>query len=361
MGRLGVILIIVVLLGIGALLLIFDVFNVYGDSETSYQTRASVSVGEPTQWNAEKVTGPTVLFDQEDRLFKMWYVGNGIIERSGIGYATSADGVNWDFLSRPDPLLNNLFINPTGKTEKLWDTGGFTSVSVIKEGNLYRMWYSAREFDDPKRERIGYATSIDGLRWTKNSTNPVLEFGDGTSWDNHSIGQPFVVKDGTTYKMWYTGWSMDKSGDKASSSIGYATSSDGIHWTKYDNNPVFTGGQEWNSASVGGPSVVVVQRNKLYELWFHGVNDNGDSAIGRAYSDDGVRWAVDERNPLMRDSGWNFLEPSIMLEGTTYYAWLEHIENTRSPGLDNIHFTAYPLTLQNNIYIIPASVPTPSQ
>ena len=47
-------------------------------------------------------------------------------------------------------------------------------------------------------------------------------------FDSEEVRAPCVIKDGTTYKMWYTGEDI---GNPANG-IGYATSDDGINWTR---------------------------------------------------------------------------------------------------------------------------------
>ena len=89
--------------------------------------------------------------------------------------------------------------------------------------------------------------------WIKYTGNPVVVTGTVGSWDAGFVGDPTVISDGTTYKMWYHG------GDASYSifSIGYATSTNGITWTKYAANPVLTGtAGSWDANIVAGADVV---------------------------------------------------------------------------------------------------------
>ena len=81
---------------------------------------------------------------------------------------------------------------------------------------------------------IGYLTSprLDS-GWKYYSGNPVLTAGAFGDWDQKHVGNAMVIKDGSIYKMWYAGTDA-----KGVERIGYATSKDGIAWTKYANNPV---------------------------------------------------------------------------------------------------------------------------
>ena len=75
--------------------------------------------------------------------------------------------------------------------------------------------------------------------WVKHPS-PVLErsatFPD---WKGLATGDPFVMLDNDTLKMWYAGvgW-VSAFDDCPHVRIGYAWSLDGINWNEYANNPV---------------------------------------------------------------------------------------------------------------------------
>jgi hypothetical protein len=84
------------------------------------------------------------------------------------------------------------------------------------------MWYSGSGIN--YRFRIGYATSSNGINWTKDTLNPVLDYGPPGSWDFMQVWCGSVLFDNSdyTYKMWYTGGSWFEG------QIGYATCKDSI-------------------------------------------------------------------------------------------------------------------------------------
>jgi predicted GH43/DUF377 family glycosyl hydrolase len=107
--------------------------------------------------------------------------------------------------------------------------------SVIKEGATYKMWLSGgNPFAKEIVVKIYYATSNDGIAWDINE-EPVLASSEG-EWDSTSVETPSVIKVGDTYHMYYTGYNTPFS--KAIYSIGHATSKDGINWAKDPNNPI---------------------------------------------------------------------------------------------------------------------------
>jgi predicted GH43/DUF377 family glycosyl hydrolase len=135
---------------------------------------------------------------------------------------------------------------------------------------------------------IGYATSNDGLAWTK-YPSPVLSPGPTGTWDSGPISVGSVAWNGTFFLMWYTGSSPVTYSNGA---FGLATSNDGITWTKYSHSPVMTPSaidQYYTSA----PDVI--KMNLTYNMWYTGRSgsDPQSSPITRilyATSFDGIIW-----------------------------------------------------------------------
>ncbi len=76
--------------------------------------------------------------------------------------------------------------------------------------------------------------------WTKDDVNnPVLSPGGTGAWDETWLNLPMVIKDGSTYKMWYMGGGPEAG---TAGQIGYATSTNGTTWSKYGSNPIFQPG-----------------------------------------------------------------------------------------------------------------------
>ncbi|MCP4668467.1 MAG: hypothetical protein GY849_19150, partial [Deltaproteobacteria bacterium] len=215
--------IMVLLLAFGALALPFGANAVV--DWTKYASNPVLTPGGAGTWDEEDLDRPALIKD--GATYKMWYVGgNNTVEQ--IGYATSADGINWTKYG------SNPVLTPSGAG---WDSTNVGYCWVIKDGATYKMWYSGSDntIDPEEDSQIGYATSSDGVTWVKHGSNPVLPKGGANDWDGDTVQWPSVIKDGGTYKMWYAAWN-DAQGTDA---IGYATSTDGITWTKY-NDPSTT-------------------------------------------------------------------------------------------------------------------------
>jgi len=195
-----------------------------------------------------------------------------------------------------------------------WDYSNWELPSVINNGSNYEMWYSGF---GPAGWQIGHATSPDGLVWAKDTSNPVLQQGGTGTWDENGLIGPTVLFDGSTYKMWYYG--KDVNGVL---SIGYATSTDGVNWTKYANNPIIEISQPWEGASIGHPMVIF--DGISYKMWYMANMDQ--PSIGYATSDSGITWIKYENNPVLEPTAgeWDFgavAYPNVIFENDLYHLW----------------------------------------
>jgi len=84
-----------------------------------------------------------------------------------------------------------------------WDRIHAFDPMVFFDGNKYKMWYSG---DDGSNNRIGYATSVDGIVWEKHPANPVVDIGPPGAWDSAFVSGASVLLDNNGYRMWYHGF-----------------------------------------------------------------------------------------------------------------------------------------------------------
>ncbi|UCD38507.1 MAG: T9SS type A sorting domain-containing protein, partial [Fidelibacterota bacterium] len=168
-----------------------------------------------------------------------------------------------------------------------WDDEDIWIPEVVFDGSTYHMWYSGY---DGSRHRIGYATSLSGVTWTKHAGNPVLDVGPPGSWDDAVTWTPSVIYDGTLFHMWYSGH------DGSIYRIGYATSPDGVVWTKYDGNPVLEPTEAWEGNEVWLPAVAF-DGTTYHNMWYSGYS-GGKYRIGYAWSSDAVIGVEHSRDPL---------------------------------------------------------------
>jgi beta-1,2-mannobiose phosphorylase / 1,2-beta-oligomannan phosphorylase len=155
-------------------------------------------------------------------------------------------------------------------------------VSVLKDGNVYKAWFSWRS-----KASIAYTESADGLAWS----SPVIVLGPTSSGWEDDVNRPTVIERNGTYEMWYTGQSGSKS------AIGYATSTDGVSWSRAQQAPVLEAQGGWELDSVMSPFVRYDATAGAYRLWYAAGDNYEPDAIGYATSPDGIHWQRDARNP----------------------------------------------------------------
>ena len=235
---------------------------------------------EPTlgEWDYVGLETVSVLLDieaPETERYKMWYAGVYDIETGlyKFGYAYSSDGINW-IKYEGNPILE------AGQPDS-WESGGPEGPTIIKDNGIFKMWYGAVDTvpngqETDYRSNIGYAWSTDGKNWEKYSDNPVLLTGDWGSWDAAVIQDPFVMKIDEIYYMWYSGFPEWIEGTDLTGvyQIGLAYSSDGITWTKSENNPVLIEGSNgsWDDVLVGFPSIIL--EDDVLHMYYTGLSDS---------------------------------------------------------------------------------------
>lgn len=230
-----------------------------------------------------------------------------------------------------------------------WEETAVVEIVVTYDAGLFKAWYRGGWANGA----IGYATSTDGLSWTKYASNPVL--GQGASGVAGNAYQPWVLRVGAT---WYLYWSP----------FGVATSSDGITWTVqahsisfpsgktiWGNRVVWREGSAWKMLqeaggvgghwatylytssdgltwaisnggaalatlspggdSYGGPKfanvygTVTPQFDGLYHLWYHACAVGGaglPTNIYHATSPDLITWTITSPNPVLTHTGAGF-------------------------------------------------------
>lgn len=98
--------------------------------------------------------------------------------------------------------------------------------------------------------------------------------GDG-HWDAKIRERGWVLRDGDRWKMWYTGYDGARTGIKL---LGYATSPDGLHWTRHAENPLYR--EHWVE------DVCVIKQDGTYYMFAEGFLDRAHLLT----SADGIHW-----------------------------------------------------------------------
>jgi len=171
-----------------------------------------------------------------------------------------------------------------------WNDDCLYKVFVLKHEGRYWMFYNA--YGTPDRcEQIGLATSNDLREWREHPDNPLLRRGDAEKDRDHLIiGDPWIVKRGDLWEMYYFGF------DGRHARENLATSSDLIHWTKSPFNPIMDAGPAGSYDSVHCHKPCLVEKDGVVYHFFTAVGVRGENpdyrAIGLATSRRLPGWSI---------------------------------------------------------------------
>ncbi len=188
--------------------------------------------------------------------------------------------------------------------------------------------------------------------WYKYPGNPVFEPGKKGDWDQNIIDFA-ILYDYDQYHMWYSAWAKDATGHSA---FGSASSHDGIHWTKYEGNPLIfdCNGSPWDEKYW---TFDVIRKDSLYLMWYTAESKaSGQLAnIGFAWSQDGLNWTK-HADPVLQHGDRESWEaagiggPCVLYEDGRYHMWYNGV-SYRMPKVvrvgyatseDGIHWEKYP-------------------
>ena len=153
----------------------------------------------------------------------------------------------------------------------------------------------------PFQVHIGLAELGGDGYFKRISRAPILE---RTHEEPLSTGSCCVLVEDGEWKMWYTGflrWGQGHSDHKHYYTIKYATSHNGIRWNR--NNHICINIQDQQEYSICRPSVIVI--DNVYHMWY--CYRGEFYRIGYAHSSDGVHWNRDDALAGMQTSktGWD--------------------------------------------------------
>lgn len=143
-----------------------------------------------------------------------------------------------------------------------WDERGVADPYVIRIGDTFYMYFLGQ--DRARRQRLGVARSADGVRWEKLRSGPILELGATGAFDETGLGEPAVWQEQGSYWMLYT--ARDR---REYRRLGLARSQDGVRWQRVTTEPVLAGTQPWNEKVVCDPTVLPAEDGSVH-VWFGG-------------------------------------------------------------------------------------------
>ncbi len=264
-------------------------------------------------------TLPALAGNPQEVVFRWEPAPEPVLARGGAGAWDAVDTLN-PSITRRDGTYVNLYSGYDGRT---WHTGLATSAdgaTWVRHGRVlspgpaawegdyiaangalcfdasqFLYWYQAG-----RPARIGLSRSPDGRVWTK-LPHPVLTGGPRGSWDERDVADPYVIRAGGNYYLYYLG--MDRARRQR---LGVAVSSDGVTWYKSRSNPILELGAPgtFDERGLGEPAVWV--SHGWYWMLYTGRDRQENRRIGLARSRDGIRWArVSESALIQGDRPWN--------------------------------------------------------
>jgi len=198
---------------------------------------------------------------------------------SSCAVTFSDDGLNWEY-----PTIT---LAPNPNTD--WEEN-INRNCVLKVGDIYHMWYTGQAHGN---SYLGHAQSTDGLHFERTSDRPIMV--PETEFEKDSVMNPCVLYENSVYRMWYA------AGETYEPNVlCYAESTDGIHWVKSAENPIFgKGTKEFEQNRVGGCQVIHTQ-DMGYLMMYIGYRDIDTACICAAKSPDGIHDFVrSEKNPMV--------------------------------------------------------------
>lgn len=278
--------------------------------------------------STDEAAAGAVIYDSGSGVYKMWY---------------TRPTVNGPIV---DEFISSILDVPLGNLIDDLINGNYAAVANNDAGDIeaiidYLAGLSTAQLESllaGNGSVISYATSVDGINWVYQSD--VLT-GTTGAWDSSLVNSPSVIKNGSTYEMWYTGHKVDVDAFKTfftdisllsadniktllndlvsqnagafftdlraargdsyvltlvgdvialinaqKPAIGHADSLDGVTWNKDAANPVVTGGSgtAWDRFGVATPSVIM--NSVTYELWYTGSNLDFDQLLALLVAED---------------------------------------------------------------------------
>lgn len=261
-----------------------------------------------------------------------------------------------DFIASPN---NPVF---TGTGTNTWDQMIRERGFILKENGTYHLWYTGYREGPGEIMHLGYATSPDGLVWTKYKNNPIsdtswvedifviksdsiyymfaegrkdiahmLSSTDRINWKDHgpldirlSNGKPIARGPYGTPSVWFERGNWYLFYERDDLGIWLAVSKDLKIWTNLQDEPVIRmGPQRYDLYAVAVDQVI--QFKGRYYACYHAseFKDWHEWSSCMAVSEDLVHWKKYTGNPIIRD---NKSSPILVSDGQAYRLYTMHPE-----------------------------------
>jgi len=257
------------------------------------------------------------------------------------------------------PYENNPVFTGTGTDT--WDKDIRERGYILREKNGYFMWYTGYNKALSETSYLGYATSPDGLNWTRYPGNPVFKiswvedmcvvrqgdmyymFAEGLNdiahmltsndrihWKDHGSldiryinGEPLNPGPYGTPTVWFENGTWFLFYERNDNGIWLATSTDLKIWTNIQDNPVISRGPEKYDKEALALNQIIKYKGRYY-CTYHasGKKPWGDWTTNIAVSDDLIHWKKYPKNPIVR--GGDKSSGIFVYDGIQYRLYTMH-------------------------------------
>ncbi|MBI1914650.1 MAG: glycosylase [Planctomycetes bacterium] len=175
---------------------------------------------------------------------------------------------------------------------------------ILREGGVYKLWYTGYDGTQDGLRMLGYATSPDGIKWTRWPRNPL----DREHW----IEDMMIVKDGGTYYLFAEGRN-----DRAHLFV----SDDGLVWKRIGRLDIrLANGRPIPDGPYGTPTAW--RENRTWYLFY----EREDRGIWLATSKDRKEWRNVRDEPVLSPGPADYDKDLVALNQILkhkgrYYAW----------------------------------------
>lgn len=227
----------------------------------------------------------------------------------------------------------------TGAGKGKWDEKIRERGWIMKEGDVWKMWYTGFQLKGDTKLKLGYATSSDGIQWKRHPGNPIYSehwtedmmvvkhegkyymFAEGLKDRAHLLvsdngidwkrlgqldvrlknGQPIPDGPYGTPTGWFENGTWYLFYERSDLGIWLATSKDMKVWTNLQDEPVIKlGPGEYDKDQVALNQIL--KYKGLYYAYYHGSPQSGPNArkwsTAVATSTDLIHWEKYPGNPL---------------------------------------------------------------
>lgn len=230
-------------------------------------------------------------------VFRVYCAGRDDLGRAQIGAA--------DIEVAEHPRLLKVHSQPILSFGELgtFDDRGVLSSALVRGPGSWLLYYTGVMLGRtvPFYYAVGLACSFDrGETWRKHSRAPILE---RSEVDPLLTASPYVLRDGSAYRMWYTSgvrWEARDDAIKHYYHLKYADSADGISWMREGRVAIDFQGDDY---AISRPCVI--RDPDSYRMWY--AHRGSKYRIGYAESPDGLAWKRSDGGSgiIVSDEGWD--------------------------------------------------------